>query len=151
MPGFSGVAVTVTVSLAPDRTIGIESYSRIGRECGIRTRRSCLPLSRTPHSCELAPYQLGQGVCQPLVVIQHLGSLKLHAQLAGLLARLDVDVVENLEVVGDKTHRGHDHPSPASGRELHERVQQVGPKPGFARLARALERKPPLPRWHEPR
>ena len=48
---------------------------------------SCLPRSRTPHSCELAPHQLGQGGRQQLVVIQHLGSPNFLAQLAGLLAR----------------------------------------------------------------
>src|SRR6266853_2868101 len=37
-PGFIGVAITVAVSLAADRTFGVESYSRIGGECGIRTR-----------------------------------------------------------------------------------------------------------------
>src|SRR6266853_4290730 len=37
-PGFIGVAITVSVSLAADRTFGVESYSRIGGECGIRTR-----------------------------------------------------------------------------------------------------------------
>ena len=60
------------------------------------------------------------------------------------MARLDIDVVENLEVVGDEAHRSYHHLPPATGRELRERVEQVRAKPGLTCPALALERKPPF-------
>src|SRR5690242_2279134 len=49
------------------------------------------------------------------------------------LLGLDVEVEEDLEVVGDETDRTNQHV--ASARAL-DRLEQVGPKPWFARMTR---------------
>src|SRR5437667_5340134 len=59
------------------------------------------------------------------------------------LAGLDVDVPEDLEVVGDEADRRDEDAALAPGRERVELLEQIRPEPGLAGRARALERERP--------
>ena len=62
-------------------------------------------------------HPIGERADDDGIVVEHAGAGEGEAGLLGHLRRLDVEVVEHLEVVGHEALRAHAHPGgPAGGR-----------------------------------
>ena len=69
-------------------------------------------LDRVASELDLAPFSVlrdcREGIDQARIAIQRFDPVERQAAPLGLLAGADVDVVEDLEVVGEELHRGHE-------------------------------------------
>src|SRR5437899_1757862 len=75
--------------------------------------------------------------------VRHPDAPVLEARRPRLRGRRDVEVVEDLEVVGNELHRRHEDRAVAVSRELGEELAKVGPEPFFRGVAGALVRPAP--------
>src|SRR5262245_16395494 len=73
------------------------------------------------------------------VVVQRIDPVELEAQLGRALPRFDVDVPQDLEVVGDEPDRAKEHALDATIVKAVELLEDVRPEPRLAGRARALE------------
>src|SRR5207237_4359554 len=85
-----------------------------------------------------------QRLHQPGVGVEHRRAPQLDPQRLGSLLRLDVDVIEDLEVVGDEADRGDQNGAMPLRRQLLEGVDQVRPEPPLTGVALTLIREAPL-------
>src|SRR6267378_6416688 len=85
-----------------------------------------------------------QRLCQPGISIEHRGAAQLDPERIGSLFGLDVDVVEDLEMVGDEADRGNQDRTMTQGGELLDGVDQVGAEPWLSRMTLTLVREAPL-------
>src|SRR5579883_2245219 len=70
--------------------------------------------------------------------IERFGAGEDNAMLFGLLTSADLDIVEDLQVIGQELHRGDQHMGMAGCLEFGHQVGEVGLEPLFGRVARAL-------------
>src|SRR6202022_3653474 len=89
-------------------------------------------------------HQRVQRVCETWIGIQHWRAPQLDPERIGPLFGLDVDVVEDLEVVGDEPDRRNQDCAVALGGEPLDRLDQARAKPRLPRVALALVREAPL-------
>src|SRR3989442_1179468 len=75
--------------------------------------------------------------------VRHRDAPVVEARRPHLRGRRDVEVVEDLEVVGEELHRGHEHRAVPRARELGAELAEVGPQPFLRGVARALVRPAP--------
>ena len=78
------------------------------------------------------------------IVVQGLDPIEFEVELGGPLACFDVDVPEDLEMVGDEADRGHEHLANAARVEVVQLLDDVRAEPGLAGRALALERERPV-------
>src|SRR6267143_7255607 len=88
--------------------------------------------------------ELVQRVRQTRVGIEHRRAPELDTERIGPFFGLDIDVVEDLEMVGDEPDGCHQDRAMALGRELLDRVDQVRAEPWLPGLTLALVREAPL-------
>src|SRR3990170_3931237 len=106
--------------------------------------------SRRTRTFEPAPGPLADEARQRLdehgIVVQGRGPLESDTEPIGDRTGAEIDVEEDLHVVGDEPDRHADDIADATGRELLEMVAEVGPRPGLRRTAGRLiaERPPPV-------
>src|SRR4029453_10477711 len=75
------------------------------------------------------------------IVVERRDPVELEPELSGALARLDIEVPEDLEVIGDEADRTHQHAPDTVLRQPAELLQDVGPEPRLAGGTGALESK----------
>ena len=66
------------------------------------------------------------------VVVRHPDPLEAQAELSRLVARLDVEIPADLQVVGDEADRTEEHVGDAARVQVGEVVEDIGPEPGLA-------------------
>src|SRR5437868_4026384 len=87
---------------------------------------------------------VGDGVAQARVVVERLGAGESEPELVGPGCGLDVEVVEDLQVVGREPRRTHEHALVlVEGGDLVEDLTDVGLDPRLGRPPRALPPDPP--------
>src|SRR5262245_22506855 len=96
-------------------------------------------------SAELVPDHLRERVDELRTVVERRGPAQLHPAPGGPGARLDGQVVEDLQVVGDEADRADQRA--ARARTL-QRLQQVRTQPGLAGVAGGLEGELPWRQRH---
>src|ERR1700724_2945622 len=85
-----------------------------------------------------------QRLREPGVGIEHWRAPQLDPERIGSLLGLDVDVVEDLEMIGDEPYRRNQDGAMTLGRELLDRGDQVGPEPWLAGVTLTLVGEAPL-------
>src|ERR671934_1749453 len=112
----------------------------------MRAQRRSRPVerSRLRGYSEHPPYQPGEYVDEAWVRIRHLDPRELDPELLCLLGRLVVEVPPDLEVVGDKADRAHEHLAHPASVQVLEMVEDVRAEPRLACGRLALERERPV-------
>src|SRR4029077_16580156 len=81
---------------------------------------------------------------EPRVGVEHGRAPQFDPERIGALLGLDVDVVEDLEMVGDEPDRCNQDGAMALRRELLDRLDQVGAEPWLPRVTLTLVGEAPL-------
>src|ERR687895_2015011 len=88
-------------------------------------------------------YQRRERSDEGWIVVERLDPVELEPELGGTLSRLDIEVPEDLEVVGDEPDRTDEHALDAARVQRVELLHDVRPEPRLPGRARALERERP--------
>src|SRR5216684_3113568 len=91
--------------------------------------------TRERPSCRSLPDEVGQHGDEEGMIIGGGGAVEAKAELVGDLARLDVEIVEDLDVIAHEADGGQDHVADALALEPAQHVADVGLEPGLARGA----------------
>jgi hypothetical protein len=95
--------------------------------------------------CRVLLDERGECADEAGIVVQRFDAIELEVELGGFLAALDVDVPQDLEVVGDEADGRDENLLCAVVVQALELLEEVGPEPGLPGGAGALEgERPPV-------
>ena len=78
------------------------------------------------------------------IVVGHGRACKCQPELPRCLPRFEIQIVQDLEMIGDKARRADDHPLDSPARQFRENIQQRRPDPRLGSASGALPGKRPV-------